>query len=408
MQRRAAIWILGAFKTSPSEGIEALAGLILVKYHIQKLTERSLICPFKLPENHIIHQLMDNSSPQPNPSNPHAIGSLTNCQRNIAKGHIIDSKTKSYGIFPSFEPLHQEFTPGQQISDIFSNRFSFNLVNKKEKNINCAQELNNLVLLNSSPSSAIIVFDTSIKDNIATSIAHVHQAGSPLIKTIHHASFITSSEAELFTMRYSIDQVCHKDNISKIIVITDSMHSAKCIFDSSAYPLQSHLAAILSELRLFFNKSQNNSIEFWKCPSRLKWRFHKDVDKDTKSFKPTPSLPCKILWDYCRKKDSNDIIKQWKMCFQALDSEGNNFLDLVDNDFNTIKPSYIKEGPWLQAFGHSNSLCARATQAITNHAPIGEYHLRFFPNKQFSCPCNKYPIETRRHILHECQRFNEY
>ena len=133
MQRRAAIWILGAFKTSPSEGIEALAGLILVKYHIQKLTERSLICPFKLPENHIIHQLMDDSSPQPNPSNPHAIGSLTNRQRNIAKGHIIDSKTKSYGIFPSFEPLHQEFTPGQRISDIFSNQFSFNLVNKKRK-----------------------------------------------------------------------------------------------------------------------------------------------------------------------------------------------------------------------------------------------------------------------------------
>jgi len=96
------------------------------------------------------------------------------------------------------------------------------------------------------------------------------------------------------------------------------------------------------------------------------------------------------------------------MRFQASDGKGNNFLDLVDNDFNTIELSYIKGGPWLQAFSHSNSLCARATQAITNHAPIGEYRLRFFPNKQFSCPCNKYPIETRRYILHECRRFNEY
>jgi len=39
MQRRAAIWILGVFKTSPSEEIEALAGLILIKYHLQKLAE---------------------------------------------------------------------------------------------------------------------------------------------------------------------------------------------------------------------------------------------------------------------------------------------------------------------------------------------------------------------------------
>ena len=100
MQRRVAIWILGAFKTSPLEGIEALAGLIPIKYHLQKLAEWSLIRLFKLPENHIIQWLMDESSPYPNSSNPQAIGSLTNCQRNITKGHIIDSKTKSYGVFP--------------------------------------------------------------------------------------------------------------------------------------------------------------------------------------------------------------------------------------------------------------------------------------------------------------------
>ena len=34
MQRRAAIWILGAFKTSLSEGLEAIAGLILIKSHL--------------------------------------------------------------------------------------------------------------------------------------------------------------------------------------------------------------------------------------------------------------------------------------------------------------------------------------------------------------------------------------
>ena len=258
---------------------------------------------------------MDKSPPHPNTSNPHAIGSLTNRQRNITKGHIIDSKTKSYGVFPLFEPLHQEFTPGQCISDIFPNRFSFNLVDKKEKNITCAQELDNLVLSNSFPSSTIVVTNTSIKDNIATLIAHIHQANFPLTKTIHHAVFVTGSEAKLFAMRCSINQACSKDNISKIVVITDSIHSAKHIFDSSMHPFQSHSAAILSKLRLFFNKSQDNSIEFWECPSRLKWRFHKDVDKDTKSFKPTPSFPCKILWDYCRKTDSDDIIKQWKMCF---------------------------------------------------------------------------------------------
>jgi len=34
MQRRATIWILGTFKTSPMEGIEALVGLMLIRFHL--------------------------------------------------------------------------------------------------------------------------------------------------------------------------------------------------------------------------------------------------------------------------------------------------------------------------------------------------------------------------------------
>ena len=63
------------------------------------------------------------------------------------------------------------------------------------------------------------------------------------------------------------------------------------------------------------------------------------------------------------------------MTFQASDRKGKNFLELLNDDLNVVKPSYIKEGPWLQLVGHSNLLCARATRAITNHAPIGEYRL---------------------------------
>ena len=70
--------------------------------------------------------------------------------------------------------------------------------------------------------------------------------------------------------------------------------------------------------------------------------------------------------------------------------------------------SYIKDGLWLRHFGHSNSLYARAMRANINHTPISEYRLRFFLRKDFSCPCGSYPIETRKHILHECRRFNKY
>jgi len=154
-------------------------------------------------------------------------------------------------------------------------------------------------------------------------------------------------EAELFAIRYGINQACIKENMFKIIVVTNSIHAVKKIFNSKSHPFQSHTMAILSMLRHFFNKNHENSIEFWEYPSHLKWKFHKDVDKDSKSFNPIPSYPCKISWDYCKKSDSDDIINQWKMTFQASDGKEKHFLDLLDDNFNTIVPAYTKGGPWL-------------------------------------------------------------
>ena len=266
-----------------------------------------------------------------------------------------------------------------------------------------------MVLCNSSsPHIALIITDASIKKDIATSILHVYIVNCLLTKIVYHALFVTSIEAELFAIRCGINQAHSNEIISKIIVVMDSIHTTRKIFDSNSHPFQLHSAAILRELWDFFNSNPNNSIKFWECSSYLKWRFHHDINKDSKSFHLIPFYPCKISWDFCKKIDSDNIINQWKMMFQASDRKGKHFLDLLDDDFNTIKPSYTKGSPWLQVFGHSNLLCAHAIRAITNHAPIREYQLRFFPNKDFSCSCNNYPIKSRRHILHECKRFNGY
>ena len=69
-----------------------------------------------------------------------------------------------------------------------------------------AQELDKLTLKSSSFSLvALIASDASIKNNIATSITHIHMVDKPLTKTIHHAVNITSTEAELFAIRCGIN-----------------------------------------------------------------------------------------------------------------------------------------------------------------------------------------------------------
>jgi len=159
------------------EGIEALADLMPIRFHFQKIAKRSLIHPFKLPDNHILKNLLNDTSPPSKSYNSHNIGSLTNRQRSLTKGHLVDSNIKSYRIFPLFSPLDPEFFPGHRIIDNFSNRFSFNLVNKKERNQNKIrnQELDDIVLhCSSEPHTALVITDASIKNNIATSISHIH------------------------------------------------------------------------------------------------------------------------------------------------------------------------------------------------------------------------------------------
>jgi len=309
----------------------------------------------------------------------------------------------------SFTLFHSEFLPGLRIIDNFSDRITFNVHNKEKDDKHHARQLNNLTLeLSSSPSTTITASDASIKNNIVMSISYIHTFNNPIIKTVHHVVHVIGTEAELFAIRCSINQALKFDNVSKVIVITNSIHTVKKIFESTVHSFQVQSVTILSDLYKFFRCHKNNSIEFWECPSCLKWHLHNKVDKESKTFNLIPLIPSKISWDFSRKSKSDDILKVWKMTFQALNLKGNQFLDLLNNDNNIIKPSYIKEESWLKKFGHLNSLCVCATRAITNHTLIGKYRLRFFPRDEFKCPCSLYSIESRHHILYECGRFNGY
>jgi len=80
--------------------------------------------------------------------------------------------------------------------------------------------------------------NASVKNNVATLIVHIHVHNKPIVKTLHHAINTMSTEAEFLVLRCSINQSAHLQNISKIVVITDSIYVAKKIFNPLSHPLQ--------------------------------------------------------------------------------------------------------------------------------------------------------------------------
>jgi len=98
-------------------------------------------------------------------------------------------------------------------------------------------------------------------------------------------------------------------NISYIIVITDAIHIVEKIFDPSMHLYQQQLIVIFKELRVFFNKHVDNIIEFWNC-SNDEWHLYTVVNKETEKFNLVFLYLSKSLWDFSKKEECNDIIKE--------------------------------------------------------------------------------------------------
>ena len=85
---------------------------------------------------------------------------------------------------------------------------------------------------------------------------------------------------------------------------------AQRIFNSTIHPYQIQSIAISKNLQKFFNKHSNNSVEFWDCTSDKDWHLHTQVDREMKKFNLIPLYPSKTSWDFSKKKEFDDIIKE--------------------------------------------------------------------------------------------------
>ena len=182
-------------------------------------------------------------------------------QRLHLNSPLIDIDNKYNELYPSFSVSDKEFNPGNWLINSFSDWISFYLHSSNIKNH--IKNLDNIIFsVLSNSFSSIIVSDTSIKNHVATSILHIHLHDKPVIKMIYRAVNVTTTEAELFAIQCGINQVVGITNINHIIVISDSIHAAKRIFDFLSHPYQIHSATISYELRSFFLKDINNCIKF--------------------------------------------------------------------------------------------------------------------------------------------------
>jgi len=125
MQQKAALWITGAFRTSPSDGIKDIAGLILITLHIHNLNGRHHLRYGSIPFTHAINSLLDSQHAKNHSLHKTAISKLTDKQQFNLKSPIKDVNECLNSIKECFNPLFPLFSLGSRVVNHFPSRFSF-------------------------------------------------------------------------------------------------------------------------------------------------------------------------------------------------------------------------------------------------------------------------------------------
>jgi len=205
----ATVWILSIFYTSLTLGIKAITGLIPIQLHLQKLSGRNQLWIATLSHYHIIKLLLERSNAPKSQLYYLMLGNMIFKQQQRIKDSIVDINNQLHKIFTTFDSLNFIFYLCYRLIDNYSSHISINSTNysSNESKNSHWKKLNEIILEFSSDLRTIVVISyMSIKNNVVSSISHIHSFSNLLKKTIHHIVNITPTETELFTIRYSINQ----------------------------------------------------------------------------------------------------------------------------------------------------------------------------------------------------------
>ncbi|CAA7268140.1 unnamed protein product [Cyclocybe aegerita] len=125
MQRKAALWITGAFRTSPTGGLEALAGLIPVHLMLKKLATRAVYRVATLADTHPLRSMMGKGLLKQAAPHARSAALMTPAMRGKVKSTVMEVDERVHALTESFKPFALEARPGDRLLDRYADRLRF-------------------------------------------------------------------------------------------------------------------------------------------------------------------------------------------------------------------------------------------------------------------------------------------
>ncbi|CAA7270634.1 unnamed protein product [Cyclocybe aegerita] len=404
MQQKAALWITGVFRTSPTGSLEALAGLIPVHLMLKKLAMCAVYRVATLSGTHPLHSMMGERLLKWAEPHIRSVVLMTPAMQGKVKSTIMEVDEHVHTLTESFEPFAPEARPGDWLLDHFVDHLH---VDERDPTQDRCLYLNKFITkARADPLTVLAATDGSVpwsNQYQAASAAIIYKGHCELERTRYVSGRVTAPDAELNAIACAVRLAVKQANCQHIMVFTDSMGLAHRAVDPSVHAGQAFSLSVCCALQDWFEADDLHRITFVYVPSALWWDIHGEA------YKYVTKLKVRIgrrktdnSIDALRSRAVHSSLDAWAFMFQDRTYQGSEFLELQQPDGQPIQPSYLNGGPWLSTFRHSITEFARVCRCITGHAPIGAYYRRFKINEPHGCTCGA-ALQSRQHVLFCCR-----
>ena len=171
----------------------------------------------------------------------------------------------------------------------------------------------------------------------------------------------------------------------------------------------SHMATIrINSALMDYLSTQPTTITLRYCPSHSGIEGNDRADHLTKQGAAiAPLVPPRILISNFVGNHIKRMTLHWRILASSRSFRGQQWLP-IRRKKKPFKPA-IRNKATVNFFynlsGNDIETLSRMARAITNHAPTGEYRLRFHPDLNTQCPTCPGQLMTRTHVLFSCPRY---
>ncbi|PPQ93990.1 hypothetical protein CVT25_007127 [Psilocybe cyanescens] len=375
MQCSAALWITGAFRTLPTGGVEALAGLPPINLLRRCLSERADYRFATLTPTHPVRAFLSCFNCGTIVLHPSlSIQTMSEPEIFRTSGTLFESDTNVLALTETLLPMNPLSRPGVRLMDCFADQVHFDdcKISCGDADKELKQRTKHLNKLRDKIAESIGTYYAETDASLPLSGQYQAIAASILFSGgVECWRKVTAPDVELYAIRSAIVNATSRDNCMDIFIFTDSMASTRRAVDPSIHSGQGHSVAVCEALQTWFTRKDGQSITFVYVPSRLQWDLHYKAHEYATELKVALGPHPATSFDSLRMQAALSHSASWNVLFQDPEYRGWSFLQLKTVNRAVAQPRG-KDNPWVHFANMSSPqlyarMCRKPLGSLREH-----------------------------------------